>query len=160
MNAHSLIRYQRYSHIFPHSSLSTPQPVIHPWRCPQWQHHTDMAYPSAPQWCCSALWAEAVISWWRHLCKHNRQHHHNSAVWPDPWYPVQRRSEGLHCRLWTIQWSAHPTHCWWWGYANAVSFVSDYSIQTIHSISCIYVIHFTAILSHSPSFSALSASKS
>ena len=103
------------SHVPPHSSLSTSQPDLSSWRCPQWQHHTDLAPPSAPQWCCSVLSSEVVIvSFWL-LCGHNK--HHNSAFWPDPWYPVHFRSEGLHCGLWTLQWSAHPTHCWWWGHA-------------------------------------------
>ena len=99
------------------SSLGTPQPDLPSWRSPQWQHHTDLGCPSAPQWCYPLLSATAAIYWWGGFGQHNDWQHYNSAIWPDPWYPVQCLSEGLHCGLWTIQWSAQPTHCWWWGHA-------------------------------------------
>jgi len=120
------LQYVNNYYISSRSSLDNPQPDLLSWRCPQWKCHTDLASPSAPQWCCQVLSGAALISWWRCLCEHNRQHHNGSAVWPDPWYPVHFYSEGLHCGLWTIQWSAHPAHCWRWG--QAVLFVTESQI--------------------------------
>ena len=112
--------------VSPCSSLSTPQPDFLSWGCPQWQCHTDLASPSTPQWTSPVLSATAVIFWWGCICEHNRQHHHHSAVWPNPWYPVQYLSEGLHCGLWTIQCSAQCMDCWWWGYLQHHCGITEY----------------------------------
>ena len=98
------------------SSLSTPQPDLPSWGCPQRQCHTDLASPSAPQWSCLVLSGARMFSWSRESSQYNWQHHHYSIAWPNPWYPVQFLSEGLHCWLRTIQCSAHCTHSWRWGH--------------------------------------------